>query len=62
MKKEEYIEKRGEEAWARHLVQSRKWRQKNAHQYGTVDVIKILDGKITVFTEKEIQEREHHGN
>jgi hypothetical protein len=36
--------------------------EKNAHQYGTVDVIKILDGKITVFTEKEIQEREHHGN
>lgn len=28
------------------------------HQYGIVDVIRILGGKITLFTEKEIREQE----
>lgn len=29
----------------------------NSHMYGFVDVIKILEGKITLFTEKEIKEQ-----
>jgi hypothetical protein len=32
------------------------------HRYGNIDVIQILDGVITVFTEKEIHKREHHDN
>jgi maltooligosyltrehalose synthase len=37
----------------------------NAHQHGVIDVIQILDGKITVFTEEELKSRgdnyEGHG-
>lgn len=28
------------------------------HRHGNIDVIRILDGKITVFTEKELREQE----
>lgn len=31
--------------------------EKDQHMHGYVDVIKILDGKITLFTEKEIREQ-----
>lgn len=31
--------------------------ESDRHRYGFIDVIKILDGKITVFTEKEIREQ-----
>lgn len=31
--------------------------EKNQHQHGFVDVIRILEGEITLFTEKEIRER-----
>jgi hypothetical protein len=35
----------------------------NQHRYGSIDVIRILDGEITLFTEKEIREPEwEHGN
>ena len=30
----------------------------NPHKYGIINVIEILDGEITLFTEKEIQEQE----
>ena len=32
--------------------------EKDTHQYGIVDVIKILDGKITLLTEEEIENTE----
>lgn len=31
--------------------------EKDQHMHGIIDVIQILDGEITVFTEKEIRER-----
>jgi hypothetical protein len=33
--------------------------EKDQHMHGFIDVIQILDGVITVFTEKEIREQEH---
>lgn len=30
---------------------------KDTHQHGTIDVIRILDGEVSVFTEKELRER-----
>lgn len=32
--------------------------EKDQHMHGFIDVIEILDGKITVFTEKELREME----
>lgn len=29
----------------------------NQHQHGIIDVIRILDGEVTIFTEKELRER-----
>ena len=33
--------------------------EKDQHQHGAIDVIEILDGEITVFTEQELQEPEN---
>ena len=36
-------------------AKSKEWATANPHRYGIIDVIKILDGEITLLSEKEVK-------